>query len=109
VAELPVRAIFADEREPAAQEFASDSQPARSGRILVVEDEPCVAQLIVEVLRAAGHQVEAVLESQEGLARLTRAHHDLGCATCACRGWMGRHSTKPNYCRARLCANFSGN
>ena len=77
VAELPVRAIFADEREPAAQEFASDSQPARSGRILVVEDEPCVAQLIVEVLHAAGHQVEAVLESQEGLARLTRAHYDL--------------------------------
>jgi CheY-like chemotaxis protein len=51
--------------------------PVRSGRILVVEDEPSVAQLIVDVLREEGHQVEAVLESHEGLARLSRAHYDL--------------------------------
>jgi DNA-binding response OmpR family regulator len=44
---------------------------------LVVEDEPSVAQLIVDVLREEGHQVEAVLESQEGLARLSRAQYDL--------------------------------
>jgi signal transduction histidine kinase/ActR/RegA family two-component response regulator len=77
VVELPVLEIPADERGPAAPEFASDSTPVRSGRILVVEDEPSVAQLIVDVLREEGHQVEAVLESQEGLARLARAHYDL--------------------------------
>ncbi len=77
VVELPVLEIPADEHEPAALEFASDSGPVRSGRILVVEDEPSVAQLIVDVLREEGHQVEAVLESQEGLARLSRAHYDL--------------------------------
>jgi signal transduction histidine kinase/CheY-like chemotaxis protein len=77
VVELPVLAIPADEREPARAESASDSGPVRSGRILVVEDEPSVAQLIVDVLREEGHQVEAVLESQEGLARLARAHYDL--------------------------------
>jgi signal transduction histidine kinase/ActR/RegA family two-component response regulator len=77
VVELPVLEIPATVREPAALEFASDSQPARRGRILVVEDEPSVAQLIVDVLREEGHQVEAVLESQEGLARLSRAHYDL--------------------------------
>jgi signal transduction histidine kinase/CheY-like chemotaxis protein len=75
--ELPVLEIPADAPEPAAPEFASDSQPVRSGRILVVEDEPSVAQLIVDVLREEGHQVEAVLESQEGLARLSRAQYDL--------------------------------
>ncbi|MGD0425788.1 MAG: ATP-binding protein [Candidatus Acidiferrales bacterium] len=75
--ELPVLEIPAGEREPAAPEFASDSQPVRCGRILVVEDEPSVAQLIVDVLREEGHQVEAVLESQEGLARLSRAQYDL--------------------------------
>jgi two-component system, NtrC family, sensor kinase len=77
VVELPVVEIPVSEREPAALEFASDAQPVRSGRILVVEDEPSVAQLIVDVLREEGHQVEAVLESQEGLARLSRAHYDL--------------------------------
>jgi signal transduction histidine kinase/CheY-like chemotaxis protein len=77
VVELPVVEIPANEPEPAAAEFASDSQPVRSGRILVVEDEPSVAQLIVDVLREEGHQVEAVLESQEGLARLARVHYDL--------------------------------
>jgi len=75
--ELPVLEIPAGEREPSAPEFASDSQPVRCGRILVVEDEPSVAQLIVDVLREEGHQVEAVLESQEGLARLSRAQYDL--------------------------------
>jgi CheY-like chemotaxis protein/anti-sigma regulatory factor (Ser/Thr protein kinase) len=77
VVELPVIEIPVNEREPAAPEFASDSPPVRSGRILVVEDEPSVAQLIVDVLREEGHQVEAVLDSQEGLARLSRAHYDL--------------------------------
>ena len=77
VVELPVLEIPVAECEPAAQDFAINSQPVRSGRILVVEDEPSVAQLIVDVLREAGHQVEAVLESQEGLARLARGHYDL--------------------------------
>ena len=49
----------------------------RKGRILVVEDEPTVAQLIVDVLREEGHRVEAVLDSQEGLTRISRARYDL--------------------------------
>ena len=43
----------------------------------MVEDEPTVAQLIVDVLREEGDQVEAVLDSQEGLARLSRGRYDL--------------------------------
>jgi signal transduction histidine kinase/CheY-like chemotaxis protein len=77
VVELPVLEIPADVRQPATPESASESQPVRVGQILVVEDEPSVAQLIVDVLREEGHQVEAVLESQEGLARLSRMHYDL--------------------------------
>ena len=77
VVELPVLEIPLKAREPAAPELANALVPVRSGRILVVEDEPSVAQLIVDVLREEGHQVEAVLESQEGLERLSRAHYDL--------------------------------
>ena len=91
VVELPVLEIPANERQPAVPEFASDSQPVRSGRILVVEDEPSVAQLIVDVLREEGHQVEAVLESQEGLARLiARALRPGGVRFAhATAGWSG--------------------
>ena len=41
-----------------------------SKRILVVEDESTVAQLIVDLLTEEGHQVEATLDSAEGLRRI---------------------------------------
>ncbi len=75
--ELPVVAL------PAAKESAAAPSPARRartshpGRILVVEDEPTVAQLMVDVLREEGHQVEAVLDSQAGLTKLSRDRYDL--------------------------------
>lgn len=43
----------------------------------MVEDEPTVAQLISDVLCEEGHEVEAVLDSQEGLTRLARSRYDL--------------------------------
>jgi len=55
----------------------SPARRLRGRRILVVEDEPTVAQLIVEVLGGEGHQVEAALDSQEGLNRLARGNYDL--------------------------------
>lgn len=65
--EAPSRAL------PAAEEYKSIA-PAR---ILAVEDEPTVAQLIVDVLREQGHQVEAVFDGQEALRRLSRKQYDL--------------------------------
>jgi signal transduction histidine kinase/FixJ family two-component response regulator len=50
---------------------------APRGRILVVEDEPTVAQLIVDVLAEEGHHAEAALDSQDGLTRLARNLYDL--------------------------------
>jgi len=79
--ELPVVAVPAQERPASLRSgtarSADPSSSAPLGRILVVEDEPTVAQLIVDVLREEGHQVEAVLDSQEGLTRLSRGHYDL--------------------------------
>ncbi|HEV2297010.1 MAG TPA: ATP-binding protein [Candidatus Acidoferrales bacterium] len=48
-----------------------------AARVLVIEDEPTVAQLVADVLREEGHQVEAVLDSQEGLTRISRSPYDL--------------------------------
>jgi signal transduction histidine kinase/ActR/RegA family two-component response regulator len=75
--DLPVVSIPAPETVALAPEPARPSPPVSAGRILVVEDEPAVAQLIVDVLREEGHHVESVIDSQEGLARLSRTSYEL--------------------------------
>jgi signal transduction histidine kinase/CheY-like chemotaxis protein len=82
VVDLPVIETSAEPRS--AVESASgglsaveQSQSAAPARILAVEDEPTVAQLIVDVLREQGHRVEAVLDGQEALRRLSRTPYDL--------------------------------
>ena len=74
--ELPL--VPAGTERPAALSLVASQPPAApASRILVVEDEPTVAQVIVDVLHEEGHQVEAVLDSQEGLTRLARREYDL--------------------------------
>jgi two-component system NtrC family sensor kinase len=85
--ELPVlreETSGASEREPAPSSFpAEQSLPrlrrpaALHGRVLVVEDEPTVAQLIADVLREEGHLVETALDSREALARIAHGKYDL--------------------------------
>lgn len=50
---------------------------APKGRILVIEDEPTVAQLITDVLREEGHHVEALLDSKEALQQISKDSYDL--------------------------------
>lgn len=58
--------------------FAVDSgNPVAPARILAIEDEPTVAQLIVDVLREQGHEVDSVLDGQQGLRLLARNQYDL--------------------------------
>ncbi|MGA9882756.1 MAG: ATP-binding protein [Candidatus Acidiferrales bacterium] len=77
VVDLPV--IEAPEKSLADDLPLTDQlyKAAPTARILAIEDEPTVAQLIVDVLRDEGHQVEAVLDGQEGLRRLSRNRYDL--------------------------------
>ena len=77
VVELPLVAVPANNHGMSIAPPASETFNVRRGRILVVEDEPTIAQLMVDVLREEGHQVEAVLDSQEGLTRLSRGSYDL--------------------------------
>ncbi len=46
-------------------------------RILLVEDDPDMSQLVVEILSTNHHIVEPVFEGEEGLERLTYYHYDL--------------------------------
>ncbi|HUC84672.1 MAG TPA: response regulator transcription factor [Candidatus Acidoferrales bacterium] len=48
-----------------------------SSRILIVEDEPGILLVIVDLLRAEGHMVETATEGKTGLARATEQKYDL--------------------------------
>jgi PAS domain S-box-containing protein len=74
--ELPVIPAPAEQRSLGTHSRGESRKPA-PGRILVVEDEATVAQLIVDILQEEGHRAEAVLDSEEGLARISRDPYDL--------------------------------
>jgi two-component system, NtrC family, sensor kinase len=76
--ELPLVAGSVSEAATQTSKPAVQSKRRKtSARILMVEDEPTVAQLITDVLREEGHHPEAVLDGQEGLSRLSQARYDL--------------------------------
>ena len=56
---------------------AGESESRAGGRILVVEDEPTVARLIVDVLQQEGYRATSVLDSREGLDSLSHRSNDL--------------------------------
>ena len=76
VVDLPL--VSAAGPEAASEALPRELKSAAIGarRILVVEDEVSVANLISDVLKEEGHQVEFTLDSQEGLAKLSRGHYD---------------------------------
>jgi len=73
--ELPVIPAPAEQRSLGTSR--GELRKPAPGRILVVEDEATVAQLIVDILQEEGHRAEAVLDSEEGLARISRDPYDL--------------------------------
>ncbi len=77
VVELPVVKPPIEPVRPFSRKALIRADNVPQGHILTIEDEPSVADLIVNVLREEGHQVEAVLDSKEGLARLSRGSYDL--------------------------------
>jgi CheY-like chemotaxis protein len=73
---LPIAQSSSPDGSRSAHQSAS-LNTQRSGRILVVEDEPTVAQLIADVLGEDGHAVDVLLDSRKGLQRLAQFGYDL--------------------------------
>jgi len=77
VVELPVR------REAGIQEGADGGlasglpSAARPLRILAVDDEPVILDLLVDVLSGARHRVDTAASGQEALRKLERGRYDL--------------------------------
>lgn len=77
IVELPlVPAPVAKALPPNDETIVRESR-RKAAKVLVVEDEPTVAHLIADVLAEDGHYVEAVLDGQEGLLRVSRRRYDL--------------------------------
>jgi len=77
VIELPIvreREARADEQETAAAEQTDAVRPAR---ILVVDDEPAILDLLIEVLEQAGHRVDTADNGQEARRKVQAGEYDL--------------------------------
>ncbi|MCH7703233.1 MAG: SpoIIE family protein phosphatase [Planctomycetes bacterium] len=55
----------------------TETLKGKPGRILVVDDEPVVAELVVTVLRAVGHEVTSLTDSADVLQTLTDGHYEV--------------------------------
>jgi signal transduction histidine kinase/CheY-like chemotaxis protein len=75
--ELPLLSIPARDSRLALSVIPAPAKKIPAAQILVVEDEPTVAQFVADVLREDGHNVEAVMDSQEGLLRVSRRRYDM--------------------------------
>jgi two-component system NtrC family sensor kinase len=53
-----------------------ESPPAAARRVLVVDDEPDVASVLIELLQADGHVVEAAADGREALAKIEAGSYD---------------------------------
>ena len=76
VVDLPLVSAAEAESHKEISPNAVQTTAVGASRILVVEDEASVANLISDVLKEEGHHVEVTLDGQEGLARLSRGHYD---------------------------------
>lgn len=77
--DLPVVAVASADgaRNPNLAPLTQTSGAHSKARVLIVEDEPTVAQLLVDILVDEGHEAEATTDSQDGLTRLSRKNYNL--------------------------------
>jgi CheY-like chemotaxis protein len=84
-------ALAAGELPPAAENVLLESMPAgKVPRILVVEDEPTVANLIADVLGDEGMRVDVLLDSREAVQQAERESYDLAVCDLKMPGMNGQ-------------------
>ena len=59
------------------ERWTADVEPLLGKQILVVEDEPLIASLLIDMLAADGHSVDAVGTGVAALERLAEREYDL--------------------------------
>jgi hypothetical protein len=77
-------------------------------RILVVDDQPEVAELVQAVLKDEGHAADAVYSGQAAWTDSPRRYTTWSSATCGSRTSTGRRSSEPSRSwalRGRSCCS----
>ena len=75
--ELPVSGQHLNPPAARAPQQPISLEAFKGLRVLVVEDEPALAQAVSEALTDAGFKVDRASDGEEGLTRLTEANYDL--------------------------------
>ena len=75
--ELPVSGQHLNPPATRAAQQPISLEAFKGLRVLVVEDEPALAQAVAEALGDAGFVVDRASDGEEGLTRLTEANYDL--------------------------------
>jgi signal transduction histidine kinase/CheY-like chemotaxis protein len=83
--------LAASELPPTGEKVLLESMPAgKVPRILVVEDEPTVANLIADVLGDQGMRVDVLLDSREAVQQAERESYDLAVCDLKMPGMDGQ-------------------
>ncbi len=75
IVEIPLVAPAADCEPPAAA--APAPRAGKVGRILAVDDEPAVRDLLVRILGAEGHEVDTLADGRTAVERILEQRYDL--------------------------------
>ncbi|MBI3977772.1 MAG: response regulator [Chloroflexi bacterium] len=62
----------AEQPTPKASEVQTAAQASKTGVVLVVDDDPSIVELVVEILEAEGYPVEQASNGAEALAMIDR-------------------------------------
>jgi two-component system NtrC family sensor kinase len=75
--DFPGKEMALDRRVAAVVPLQTSERSAARERILIVEDEPTVAELIADVMTEEGHRVDTLLDSRAALGRLEEKSYSL--------------------------------
>lgn len=106
--ELPLVAqpIEPDVASPALGRFASSASAAQY-RVLVVDDEPGIVEVLKTILGDAGYTVETASDGEEGLKRIEAANFDLIISDLCMPGMDGETLYRSvRNCRPELAERF---
>ncbi len=73
---------------------ASGAAPTKPGRLLLVEDTPINAEVVVEIVRSAGYAIDVAVDGFQAVDAARRAPYDLILMDCQLPGIDGYEATR---------------
>ena len=107
VIELPIThdVVTSVETAPAPESAKQDPREGAGRRVLVIDDEEAILQMIREDLHGSGYLVDTAIDGESGLRQLRQNHYDATLCDWKMPGLNGRQvyeklrATNPGLCR----------